>query len=65
MSDYINLVKLCVGCETIEQLIGRQRKTAEKYPDSLPRHLTRMWPKKEKQLLNGGSIFWRMFLWFG
>ena len=27
-------------------------------PDGLPRHITRMWPKREKEILSGGSIFW-------
>ena len=26
--------------------------------DGLPRHVTRMWPKREAEILNGGSIFW-------
>ena len=26
--------------------------------DGLPRHITRMWPKREAEILNGGSIFW-------
>ena len=27
-------------------------------PDGLPRHVTRMWPKREAELLSGGSIYW-------
>ena len=26
--------------------------------DGLPRHVTRMWPKREAEILQGGSIFW-------
>ena len=24
----------------------------------MPRHVTRMWPKREKEIVNGGSIYW-------
>ena len=27
-------------------------------PDGAPRHVTRMWPKQERALLNGGSVYW-------
>ncbi len=26
--------------------------------DGLPRHVTRMWPKREAELVAGGSIYW-------
>ena len=26
--------------------------------DGLPRHITRMWPKRGDEVLNGGSIYW-------
>ena len=26
--------------------------------DGLPRHITRMWPKRGEELLAGGSIYW-------
>ena len=56
---YVNLIKLCVGAESYEDQAGwiAQRMTAEG-PDYLPKHVTRMWPKREAEILNGGSLFW-------
>jgi hypothetical protein len=56
--DRINLVKLCVGAERVEDLIDWQRERAAGLPDGMPRHVTRMWPKRESELLNGGSLYW-------
>ncbi|PTQ70800.1 DUF1489 family protein [Celeribacter persicus] len=54
MADYINLVKLCVGVDSFEEL--------EAYVDAAPKgvrgHTTRMWPKQEEKLLRGGSLYW-------
>ena len=54
----MNLVKLCVGAEVVEDLLAWQRNPRAKGPDGLPRHVTRMWPKREELLLNGGSLYW-------
>ena len=54
----INLIKLSVGTESVEDLPAWHRNVRAQGGDGLPRHVTRMWPKKEKEILNGGSIFW-------
>lgn len=54
----VHLVKLCVGTDGVEDLIAWQASPRAKGPDGLPRHVTRMWPKRGDALLNGGSIFW-------
>lgn len=58
MDKTVNLLKLCVGARRIEDLIDWQRSSRAKGPDGLPRHVTRMWPKRQAALLNGGSIYW-------
>ncbi|MEX5728319.1 hypothetical protein Ga0609869_001672 [Rhodovulum iodosum] len=55
---HVNLVKLCVGAERVEDLLHWQAQPRAKGPDGLPRHVTRMWPKREAELLNGGSLYW-------
>lgn len=54
MEDYVNLVKLCVGVDSVDDLTSRidARNSTE------TRHVTRMWPKRAQQLLNGGSLYW-------
>jgi hypothetical protein len=54
----INLIKLCVGTDTVEDLLAWQAQTRAHGPDGLPRHVTRMWPKRADELLNGGSLYW-------
>lgn len=54
----INLVKLSVGSESIETLAAWQRSPQARWPDGRPRHVTRMWPKRADEVLDGGSIFW-------
>ena len=58
MIDCIHLVKLSVGSETVEDMSEWQTTRRAQTDDELPRHITRMWPKREQALLNGGSIFW-------
>ncbi len=54
----INLVKLCVGAEAVEDLIDWQDSPRAWGPDGQPRHITRMWPKRAAELLDGGSLYW-------
>jgi len=59
---FVNLVKLCVGINSIAELeTYRAQKSAELrrlgQPDETS-HVTRMWPKRAAELLNGGSLYW-------
>ena len=58
MSETINLVKLSVGTETVQNLADWQANPAARTADGLPQHVTRMWPKRSEELLKGGSIYW-------
>ncbi len=60
--NHVNLVKLCVGINSVEALLAHRRQKAEQAHKSgqqyLSTHVTRMWPKREAELLNGGSLYW-------
>ncbi|HHB81354.1 MAG TPA: DUF1489 family protein [Aliiroseovarius sp.] len=58
MTGTIQLVKLCVGANQVEDLEKWQAARAQGSKDYLPRHVTRMWPKREAELVNGGSLYW-------
>ncbi|MCD1625707.1 MAG: DUF1489 family protein [Paracoccaceae bacterium] len=58
MSQPLHLIKLSVGTEGVEDLAAWQASPRAKGPDGLPRHVTRMWPKREAEILDGGSIYW-------
>lgn len=57
-SGTTHILKLCVGAERVEDLLDWQASARAKGPDGLPRHVTRMWPKRADQVLNGGSLYW-------
>ena len=57
-SGTVHLIKLCVGAERVEDLTEWQATARAKGPDGLPRHITRMWPKRLDEVLNGGSLYW-------
>lgn len=55
MSASLNLMKLCVGCDDPAELAAWQK---QRFADGPARHVTRMWPRREAELLEGGSIYW-------
>ena len=58
----LNLVKLCVGVTTFEELDSwRAERMAQKKARGEPlesKHTTRMVPKRAAELLAGGSLYW-------
>ena len=53
----LHLMKLSVGTKDVRDL-ARWQSGRGRGPDGQPRHVTRMWPKREAELLDGGSIYW-------
>ncbi|WP_225029915.1 DUF1489 family protein [Xinfangfangia pollutisoli] len=56
--EYVNLLKLCVGADSVEDLEDWQTSQRGRWPAGRAEHVTRMWPKREADLLAGGSLFW-------
>jgi hypothetical protein len=59
----LHLIKLCVGCDSIEDLaawqaerLRQRRKAGEKKPHLF--HRTFQMPKRRAELLDGGSLYW-------
>lgn len=58
----LHLIKLCVGIECVEDLRERQQKRLDdkkangEPPELL--HITRMTPRRQEELLDGGSLYW-------
>ena len=58
MPKTVHMLKLSVGTDDIAGLLDWQSTRRAQTDDGLPRHVTRMWPKRGEEILNGGSIFW-------
>ncbi len=58
----LHLIKLCVGVERVEQLRDwqAQRTLARRASgeDDHPFHVTRMRPRRSREVLDGGSLYW-------
>ncbi|MBX3582612.1 MAG: DUF1489 family protein [Rhizobiaceae bacterium] len=58
----LNLIKLCVGCESVEDLVEwidmrlDQRRRAKEPVEQF--HTTRMVPTRAAELCDGGSLYW-------
>lgn len=58
MTGFVNLLKLCVGADSVEDLTDWQEENAHRWPEGCAVHVTRMWPKREAEILSGGSLYW-------
>jgi hypothetical protein len=58
VAGHVNLLKLCVGADTVEDLAAWQRSQAGRWPEGRAVHVTRMWPRRAAEILAGGSLYW-------
>ncbi len=58
MPEYVNLVKLCVGVDTVDDLRRYHAENPSPRRDHGRWHVTRMWPKRAEAILQGGSLYW-------
>jgi len=58
MNDKINIIKLSVGSESVESLIEWQANRRAQLGRDHSLHVTRMWPRRETEVLRGGSMYW-------
>jgi hypothetical protein len=56
--SHINILKLCVGATSVEDLIDWQHSQRHRWPAGCAVHVTRMWPKREAEVTGGGSLYW-------
>jgi len=58
VSKTLHLQKLSVGTGNLADLAAWQNTKRAQADDGLPRHITRMWPKRTDEVLAGGSMYW-------
>ena len=56
--NHLNIIKLCVGAESVEDLLQWQEQNADRWATGTAEHITRMWPKRGGEVLAGGSLYW-------
>jgi hypothetical protein len=58
MTGFVHILKLCVGADSVEDLLDWHRCHPSPFATGERRHVTRMWPKREAEILAGGSLYW-------
>lgn len=56
MPSRVHLIKLCVGVDDTDHLRALQAARLKRSGEVV--HVTRQFPKREDDLLNGGSLYW-------
>ena len=57
----MNIIKLAVGINSVEDLKDRQELKRQKYGNNT--HITRLFPKKYLEVKNNGSMYWVCLLY--
>ena len=57
MAEPLHILKLCVGAESVEDLVQWQNSHRGLWPAGEAMHVTRMWPKREAEVTQG-SLYW-------
>jgi len=52
----VHMIKLCVGPDNVEELALRQNLRKKQMNEVF--HVTRMYPRRAKELIQNGSIYW-------
>ena len=56
--DHLNILKLCVGADSVEDLLEWQDSHPSPFQTGERRHVTRMRPKRGDEVTAGGSLYW-------
>jgi hypothetical protein len=58
----LHIIKLCVGIDSVDELAKWQKhrlaQLRKRNPKARLRHVTRMTPKRDDDVLDGGSLYW-------
>ena len=55
---HLHILKLCVGIDSVDHLRQSRAAQSPSGGHTPTRHVTRMWPKREAEILSGGSLYW-------
>ena len=58
IETHLNILKLCVGADSVEDLLDWHRAHPSPLEEGARQHVTRMWPKREAEVTAGGSLYW-------
>lgn len=58
MTAITHIIKLSVGSESVESMSEWQSERRAQMGRDHAMHVTRMWPRREAEVLGGGSMYW-------